>query len=376
MAGNNISTANISLGMDATQAEAGFNRIGQLIEGMGSRLQSATARGAAFGTFLGNLSWKALELGTQKVQDLARSILNTRLEIEKTDFSKMIGEGADPKELMKTEKFDQSILGGTSKMAAAWAEIVDSTTTVFSPAISGVFTAVAAVMKSIGEWIGETFKVSGENLKSIFESCYKITLQIAEKLIEGGTEVAKLINSTRLLGNKSATGSAWDKILFDVGWIDRREMNKRMNDRLADPNNKGDIEHINTVNNANDAIENLKKSALKNIDGLIKNMPAFNLDPAKVFGVKVPEKQEKPVDLNAVFAPLMEAGGMADWKQTQLQRGAAQNLDQERFKKQMDKQDETKKAIDRAAEKIVAAVQNVKPSGVVGVVSIAQGGGK
>lgn len=374
MAGQNISTANISLGMDSAQAERGFNRIGQLIDGMSSRLQAATARGAAFGTFLGNLSWKALETGIQKTKELYQSIVNTRLEIEKADFNKMITDGADPKELLKTEKFDQSLLGGTSKMSAAWNEIVNSATTVFSPAISGVFTAVAGIMQKVGEWIGEAFKVSGENLKSVFESCYKITLEIAKALVEGGTEVAKLLNSTRLLGNKSAVGGAWDRSLFDLGLIDRKEMNKRMNDRMAGGEFQQDMKHINAVNDANDAIDRFRNAGLKGLDNMMLKMPEFKLDPAKVFGVKE-AKQEKPVDLNSVFAPLMEAGGMADWKQTQMQRGAAQNIDQERFKKNQDMLAEVKREVAKGADKIVAAVQNVKPSGVVGVVSIGNGGG-
>lgn len=361
-----ISAMNIAIGMDAGAAEKGFNRLGAMVEGFQADLTKATMIGSAFGTLIGNMATDSV----RKVEGLAKSFATMRQEMEKADFTKLIEAGANPQDIINSKAFEESVFGGVAKAQSAWDEMVRVATDVFAPAVSGVFTGVASVVKATTEAFTEIMNPEKLGLQNMFENMYKITLDIAKVLVDAGQQVGKIFNNARLIANPTATGQAWDDFRKELPWwmggLSRKAYNERLNNRLTKMPG-ADLKQIEAVQQAEEWINGLGERARTKLDELKVNPPKFNLDPEKLFGsIRNQANEMATVNPNSVFAPLMERGGMADWKQTQLQAGIANDVTLERFRESMRKQDQLINAVNGVRD-AVNAKPGAQANGIVAI---------
>lgn len=295
-----IGNLNIGVTLDGSQAQQGLANLVSTLD----QFSAKVARAAAIGSFLGNLTFKAFETSVRgavnMLETLSRKILQIRLDADRTKFNDMIANGADPTQVVKSKEFNESVLGGFSKLKLAWDGLLDSVTKVFGPAISGIFTGAAAMVKWLGENISKALDAETLNLQGMFENCYKIAIDIGAKIIEAGLELVRLVNSVKLLGNKTARNEAWDKILYDLGFITKKEWNDRLNENLKNGAKNGDIDGINQWADSDRILGNFKNSALAGLNNLKKNLPQF--DPPKLAeaaGLK--GNEAKPFDPMSIF---------------------------------------------------------------------------
>ena len=294
MAGS-IGNLNIGVTLDGSQAQQGLANLVSVLD----QFSAKVARAAAIGSFLGNLTFKAFETSIRgavnMLEKLSSKILQIRLNADKTKFDEMIAKGADPTKVVQTKEFDQSVLGGFTKLKLAWDGLVDNVTKVFGPALSGIFTGAAAWVKWLGDNLGKALSAENLNLQGMFENCYKIAIEIGATIVDAGLELVRLVNSIKLLGNKTVRNEAWDKILYDLGLITKKEWNKRLNENLKEGNKNGDIAAVNKWADQDAVLKGWRERAGNIADNLKRNLPKFDPDPlAKAAGLG----ESKAADFN------------------------------------------------------------------------------
>lgn len=348
MAGTNLSTLSIQVGMDSNAAERGFNRLGALIDGMSSKISTAAMAGSAIGTAMGAA---AVEFG-RRVEQMIQSVIKFRMEADKAKFQKMIDEGASVDSVVNSQAFDESVLGGMTKMKSAWDEMLDSVTSVFAPALSGVFTGIGAVIKGFTDWFKDIFDPKQFKFEDMFKNAYTIVLDIAKVLIDAATGFIKIVNKARELAQNIS--QAGDMMALDVGLITRETFNERLNNRLG---------NFQEIQQANAWLDRMRDKAWAGLDAVRDRPPQFNFDPNNLFNVPVQKQAQTIVerfDPKSVFAPMMERGGMDDWRQTQIQRGAMQD-------------DAVKKLLKEAVDELKKQNNKPVPGSPAGIVAIGQG---
>lgn len=350
MAGTNLSTLSIQVGMDSNAAERGFNRLGALIDGMSSKISMAAMAGSAIGTAMGAA---AVEFG-RRVESMIQSVVKFRMEADKANFQKMIDAGASVESVVNSKDFNESVLGGMMKMKSAWDEMLESVTSIFAPALSGVFTGIGASLKALMEWAKELFDSEDLGIEDMFQKSYEITIDIAKMLVWGGAELLKYALSV-----KDALAKGFDSLAaFAPG---KGMVEGIVRKGLADAGVKGIDDGM---NDRFAWIDQQRDKLRGGLDRARKNPPNFNIDWDKFF--KRPEVKPANVELfdpKSVFAPLMERGGMEDWRQTQIQRGVAQESD-------------NKKAVNllmKIEEQLKKLVEKPIPGAPGGIVAIGQG---
>ena len=402
----NISTMNLQIGMDANGAERGFNRLGKKVEDLSDELGKLNMRyGTVMGTFLGNALWDTLSGSIQKVTDTASALVNKLADIgkqaieaaravEMVDFQKMIDAGANPLELVQSDSFKSSITGTIAYVQEAWNSLMVYIGQKLQPVVNFLGEAIMGFLQGVQDSINailQAFGLLDENgpfsgIQTIFENSYNIAVATAKALVEGAREAAKISTNAYLLMNPTVNSQANDLMAMQTGesfgWfgrtflggITREEYNKRLNTMLEKGQQNGQIRDMLKALELGQEADNWLKQAADALDN-VKFPGRRQADPAKVLefsGLKGPDisaAMAKPSP-DSVFAPLMERGGMADWKQTQLQMGLAQDAELSRFRESMKKQDELKAAIQAGADKVVNAVNANRPPQPNGVVAI------
>jgi hypothetical protein len=402
----NISTMNIQIGMDANGAERGFNRLGKKVEDLSDELGKLNKRyGTVMGTFLGNALWDTLSGSIQKVTDTASALVNKLADIgkqaieaaravEMVDFQKMVDAGANPLELVQSDSFKSSITGTIAYVQEAWNSLMVYIGQKLQPVVNFLGEAIMGFLQGVQDSINailQAFGLLDENgpfsgIQTIFENSYNIAVATAKALVEGAREAAKISTNAYLLMNPAVNSQANDLMAMQTGesfgWfgrtflggISREEYNKRLNTTLEKGQQNGQIRDMLKALEINQEADNWLKKAADALDN-VRFPGRRQADPAKVLefsGLKGPDisaAMAKPSP-DSVFAPLMERGGMADWKQTQLQMGVAQDAELSRFRESMKKQDELKAAIQAGADKVVNAVNANRPPQPNGVVAI------
>lgn len=402
----NISTMNIQIGMDANGAERGFNRLGKKVEDLSDELGKLNKRyGTVMGTFLGNALWDTLSGSIQKVTDTASALVNKLADIgkqaieaaravEMVDFQKMVDAGANPLELVQSDSFKSSITGTIAYVQEAWNSLMVYIGQKLQPVVNFLGEAIMGFLQGVQDSINailQAFGLLDENgpfsgIQKVFENSYKIAVETAKALVAGAREAAKITGNAYLATNPTVKAQANDLMAMQTGesfgWfgrtflggITREEYNKRLNTMLEKGQQNGQIRDMLKALELGQEADNWLKQAADALDN-VKFPGRRQADPAKVLefsGLKGPDisaAMAKPSP-DSVFAPLLERGGMADWKQTQLQMGVAQDAELSRFRESMKKQDELKAAIQAGADKVVNAVNANRPPQPNGVVAI------
>lgn len=402
----NISTMNIQIGMDATGAEKGFNRLGKKVDELSDGLTKLNKRyGNVLGSFLGNAMWDTLSGSIQKVTDTATALVNKLVDVgrqaieaarqvEMVGFQKQIDNGANPLELVQSESFRSSITGTIAYVQEAWNSLMVYIGQKLQPIVNYLGEAIMGFIQGVQDGINAILQAFGlldqngplSGIQSVFENAYKLAVETAKALVAGAREAAKISTNAYLLTNPTVNAQAQDLVAMQTGenfgWfgrtflggIDRKEYNRRLNVMLEKGQRNGQIADMLKALEMGQNADNWLGQAANALDNL-KFPGRREADPAKVLefsGLKAPEIKMDMVkpSPDSVFAPLMERGGMADWKQTQLQMGIAQDSEMERFRQSLKKQDDIRAAIKDGADRVVGAINGNRPAQPNGVVAI------
>ena len=311
-----IGNLNIGVTLDGSQAQQGLANLVSTLD----QFSAKVARAAAIGSFLGNLTFKAFETSVRgavnMLETLSRKILQIRLDADKTKFNDMIAKGADPTQVVKSKEFNESVLGGMTRLSMAWDDIIEKVTSIFGPAISGALTGASVLLEVFGKNLASIFDPNNFSLQNMFENMYKITLGIASTLVEAGATMLKFFNDASLLFNKTVVkeavedGTNWltnnfpniAKTMWKFGLYNpdkTREQTREKNMNEARKN--GDLDAAQKVIDAGKLIDGFKNRAVEGLAKLAQNPPKFDKPPeeiARKAGLKIPEaKQFDPMSI-------------------------------------------------------------------------------
>lgn len=351
-----ISNLSISVALDGSKAEAGFNQIGAKVEQFAEGIKKATASGAAFGSLVGSATFAALsktfDTMTASIDRVGQSLMSAAMKIEKSNFQALADMGKPAEELIKSEVFKNSLTGSFAYLGEAWENLLANVGSKFAPVISKIVNEVTRVVnwtdqfiKDIGESLAGIMPENFINLEKIFMNVRIIAVDIAKTLVSALAKLAKFANDARLLGNKTAVKETIDDAR---GWftntfpglakamgpmsglfLPNKARDEIRNKRLDEARVNGDIDGINQIIEAGNNIDKLFGNTLLRLEKI--DLTKRLVDPQKIMdlaGIKLNE-QAPPEN---IFAAAMERGSMAEWESRMRDRfGAAMDKPQEKI---------------------------------------------